>query len=401
MKALAFLILTAAPTFAQDGFSFGSENGPFRLNLRPSVEAVVWSGDTPAPALIDSTGHTFFAPRFSMATDATAGEHLFLHTTTRWDNGFDPVSDGQGEVRLDEAFLRWSVYDDQRLNFQIGKFPSVFGAWSGQHDFFDDPFLLAPLQYSQIIGVNTRSPDANTPESIRARADGSAAAVSTLAKENWASILWGPGYASGANVFGSTEHLDYALEIKNTALSSHPDSWTDLDFSSPTVTGRLGYRPDAAWAIGLSASRGPWMEDEASGLLPPGADREDFTQNTLGLDVRWAHHNVIVSGEVVISEFETPTAGDLRTASWFLQTRWKVSPGVWLAARFGWISANDATDPAGNDVSWQPDVWRAEIGGGWRVSPNILFKAGYSFTHSAGDTAAGEQLLGTGIGLRF
>jgi len=50
-------------------------------------------------------------------------------------------------------------------------------------------------------------------------------------------------------------------------------------------------------------------------LLPPGTDRGDLDQTSLGLDVRWAHHDWIISGEVVVSEFETLAAGDLRTAA--------------------------------------------------------------------------------------
>ncbi|MES2475552.1 MAG: hypothetical protein V4640_07210 [Verrucomicrobiota bacterium] len=389
MKPLILLSLSALSALAQDGFSLGGEDGPLRLDLRPSVEAVVWSGDTPPPTLLGYDASTFFAPRFTLAVDAAAGEHWFFSATSRWDRGFDAEDGTGGEVRLDEIIVRWRVFDDARLNFQFGKFPTAFGAWSGQHDFFDDPFLSAPLPYSQIIGINTRNPSANTPAAIAARHQGSAPAFSTLSKDQWASVIWGPDYASGASAFGATEFLDYALEIKNSALSAHPDSWGGTDFSDPTLTGRFGFRPDAAWAFGLSASRGPWMEENA-----PGIERDDFMQNTLGLDARWAHHNLIVSGEAVLSEFETPAAGDLRTAAWYLQARWKVSPGFWLASRFGRITANES-----NGVPWQPDVWRAEIGTGWRLTSDLLIKAGYSYT--TGDDDAGNHLVGTGIGWRF
>lgn len=393
----------AALTLGFVSISAGNElaESPFRFDFQPSIETVVWSGDSPPPALQGYDENTFLAPRLALALNATAGDHWFFHATTRWDRGFDAGDEPDGDVRLDEIMLRWRVCDDQRLNFQIGKFPSVFGAWSAQHDFFDDPFLLAPLPYSQIIGINTRNPAAISPSANSARADGLSPALSTLPKDQWTSILWGPGYASGGSVFGATEHLDYALEIKNSALSSHPDSWSEIDFSDPTVTARFGYRPDAAWAFGVSASSGPWMEDGASGLLPAGDEPDDFLQQTLGLDARWAHHNLVLSGEVVISEFETPASGDLRAASWFLQARWVVSPGFWLATRFGQTMANDAENPAGDDIAWQPDVWRAEIGAGWRITPDLLLKAGYSFTHTDGDRDAGENLLGTGIGWRF
>ena len=367
-----------------------------RLDLRPSIEALVWSGDTPPPALLVMEDDTFFAPRFSLGMDAAAGPHWFMHATTRVDRGFDAGNRPDGDLRLDEILLRWRPCDDQRLNFQIGKFPSVFGAWSAEHDFYKDPFLVAPLPYSQIIGIHTRDPAAISPAAISARAAGTAPSVASLDKANWASILWGPGYSAGASMFGATEQFDYALEVKNSALSSHPDSWSQLDFNQPALTARFGWRPDAAWAFGVSASRGSWLEEDVSGV-----DRDDLAQSTVGLDARWSHHDLIVSGEVVLSEFETPAAGDLRTASWFLQARWKTAPGVWLAARFGQIIANQATGVTGGDVAWQPDVWRTEIGGGWRITPNLLLKAGYGFTHTAGDAVAGEHLLGSGVGWRF
>jgi hypothetical protein len=342
-----------------------------------------------------------FAPRFTLDANVSAADRWFLHAKARADRGFDPGDQPDGEVRLDELSLRWRISDAPRLDFQIGKYATVFGAWPAQSDFFDDPFLLAPLPYSQIIGINPRSPAAMTPGAITARNYGLAPAFSTLPKENWTSMIWGQDYATGAGVSGSTEHLDYAVEIKNNGLSAHPDSWSEINFSDPALTARLGYRPDASWAFGVSASRGTWMEKEASPLLPGGVDRGDFMRNSVGIDARWAHHDLIVSGEVIASEYETPDAGDLRAVSWYLQTRWKASPGVWLAARFGQTLANEADIPGGTDATWQPDVWRAEIGAGWRVSPDVLIKAGYSFTHADGDPEAGEHLLGTGIGWRF
>ena len=392
MKAPIIYILTAAAACAQNGFPLAPANSPLRFDLRPSLEAVVWSGDTPSPALLDLTSEPFFAPRFTLDLEAAAGEHWFLLATARWDRGFDAGAQPDGDVRLDETMLRWRVCDDQRLNFQIGKFPTVFGAWPAGQDFFDDPFLLAPLPYSQIVGINTRNPAANSPAAIAARDNGSAPAFSTLANDQWASIIWGPAMATGASVFGATEHLDYALEIKSAALAAHPAAWSSTDFSHPTVSARCGYRPDAAWACGVSASRGTWLEENVAGV-----DRSDCVQNTLGLDLRWAHHNLIVSSEIIFSEFETPAAGHLRAASGFLQARWKVSPGFWLATRFGQILTNDAA----GDVVWQPDLWRAEIGTGWRISPNLLFKAGYSYTHADAGDDRGNHLLGTGIGWQF
>lgn len=401
LRALLFPGLASA-ALAQDGFQTASADGYFRFALRPSVEAVLWAGDLPAAALVDITDEPFLAPRLTLQLDAAAGDQFFLHATARWDRGFDAGNEPDGEFRFDELFLRYRPLGDERLALQAGKFPTVFGAWVQQHDFYDDPFLLAPLPYSQIIGVQERVPGALSPAAIAARAAGTALPISQLSKQNWASQLWGPVYATGISVSGSLEHFDYALEVKSSGLSSHADQWSEDagDFSAPTLTARAGYRPDAAWAFGVSASRGSYLAAQAERLLPPGVDRSDLAQTTLGMDVRWAHHDWIVTGEVVASEYETLRAGDLRALGWFVSARWKAAPGFWLSGRFGQMFSNEVTTPAGGTVPWTPDVWRAECAAGWRLNPHTLLKANYAYTHSD-DDRAGEHLFGMGLGVQW
>ncbi len=402
LRPLLLVVVATLPAWAQDGFQFSSPDNLVRIGLRPSIEALFWKGDDPAQGLIDIPDASFLAPRLSLALDAAIGEHLFFHANGRWDRGFDVGNEPDGEVRLDEIFLRVRAFDDERLNFQAGKFPTFFGAWVSQHDFYDDPFLLAPLPYGQNIGVQSRVPGAVAPAPIAARVKGTAPPISQLSKQNWASMLWGPVYAWGASVSGSMGKFDYAVEVKDSGLSTHADQWFDdaADFSAPTFTGRLGYRPDAAWAVGISASHGSYLAQEADDLLLSGTDRGDLSQNALGVDARWSHHDWILSGEIIASEFETLAAGDLRTLGWFLQARYKAAPGIWLSTRIGQSVANQTTAPDGKDVAWTPDIWRAELGAGWRINPHLLMKANYAYTHSD-DASAGEHLFGLGVGLQW
>jgi hypothetical protein len=71
-------------------------------------------------------------------------------------------------------------------------------------------------------------------------------------------IIWGADYTSGTSIFGTIGKFDYTAEIKNAALASRPDSWsiTTDGFQHPTYSGRLGYRPDEAWNLGVSSSVG-------------------------------------------------------------------------------------------------------------------------------------------------
>ncbi len=396
MKTYCCWILGAASCLAGEPRPVVPDDDFFRLDLRPSLELVGWASDDPPAALLESDDSFFLAPVFRLDADGAAGEQVFFHATLRADRGFDAVSRESGDLRLDEVFLRWRVAEDQRLNVQLGSFPTVFGGWVAGHDFFDDPFLTAPLPYSQIVGVPTRNPAAVSAAAIAARAGGTAPPVSSLAKENWASMIWGPSYGTGASVFGSTEHFDYAAELKNCGLSSHPDSWQGNGFQDPAITARICWRPDAAWAIGASASRGPWLEDSSAG-----ADPSDFQQQALGLDARWAHRDLIFTGELVLTEFETPDAGDLRAAAMFVGGRWKFSPGMWLAARLGGLMADEARGPAGEAVEWQSGVWRAELAAGWQLNAALLLKAGYGFTQVDDGGDQGSHLLGLGVGWRF
>jgi hypothetical protein len=396
VNLLVAALLIATPIAGLAGWPLTSADCFVQAYLQPSVEAVVWAGDHPTPGLGNWDDDAFFAPRLRLKADASAGSLWFLHVNTALDRGFDPGSRADGETRLDEAFLRLRPFEDERLNIQLGKFASFFGGWIPQHDFFDDAFLLAPLPYSQIIGIQTRDPAALSPDAITARSIGRALAFATLDKQNWASTVWGPNYATGVGTFGSIQHFDYAVEFKNAGLSAHPDSWEELNFAQPTVAARLGYRPDAAWAFGISGSHGSYVEKGAPLLK---FDRGSLARSSAGFDARWSHHSLIISSEIIYSTFETLAAGDLETVGWYLQTRWKAAPGLWIAGRFGQILANDLRGTGGVDTEWQPDIWRAEAAVGWRVTSQLLIKASYA--HTEGDAAAGNDLLGLGLGYQF
>ncbi|MBK8035865.1 MAG: hypothetical protein IPK22_01835 [Verrucomicrobiaceae bacterium] len=395
--SLALLIgvglVSAARTSAQGLGAWSSTDGFYRLEMMPSVQTTFWAGDSPHPALVDAPDDVFLAPRLQLETSAALGSHLFLHANARWDRGFDTGNEPDGEVRVDELFARWRFFEDERLSLQVGKFPTVFGAWVAQHDFFDDPFLLPPLAYSQVIGIQSRDATAMTPQAMADRADGSAPAFANLSKQNWSSIIWGPSYASGLALSGSTSRWDYAFEVKNAALSSHSDAWSPQGevFSRPTVSARAGFRPNAAWAFGLSGSHGNYLNEAV----------HDLDQTTLGLDSRWAHHHWMISGEVIATRFETASAGHLDALAWHLQARYKLAPGLWLAARGGQLLCNSSNGPAGTPVRWSPDVWRVELALGWHLSPNILLKLDYSLTRTNGTFPAGEHLLGLGFGWRL
>ena len=107
-------------------------------------------------------------------------------------------------------------------------------------------------------------------------------------KRAWLPVIRGPAYTSGFSVSGVVRRIEYALEFKNASISSRPYVW-DLDtrgFADPTWSGHVGFRPDAAWRLGASASHGPYLISHPGlpAALPPGQNRDDYKQFTLVFD---------------------------------------------------------------------------------------------------------------------
>ena len=63
------MVLAGAPPALQAGLEWASDDGVWQFRLEPSIQAVVWAGDFPPPALVEYTGDGLFAPRLEVALD--------------------------------------------------------------------------------------------------------------------------------------------------------------------------------------------------------------------------------------------------------------------------------------------------------------------------------------------
>ncbi len=369
-------------------------------NISGEIKHTIWAGGEIPAGFLEFDDDVLFAPSLSLDFDFHPTPYLYFHSTFRVDRGFDPGTELDGDYRFDTLFLNYRPLGDNRLNFQVGKFATVVGNWTNQYE--DNPFLLAPLPYSSIIGVSPQNIEAISPQNIENRANGSAPSIYTD-KLKWSSIIWGPAYANGIAAFGTIGKWDYALEIKNTSLGSLPEEWEfgEGDFNTPSYAGRIGYQPDAAWAFGASLSHGPFLDADAFDQLNPDFDRGDFNQNLVGLDARWAHGKWEVSGESFFSKYDR-TGEDLQAFNYYVQSRYKIIPGVWLAARYGQTFTNNVAAPSGGDVPWSADVQRAELAAGWRISPELQLQTQYTYTRVTNDFSAPvRNLFGASLSWKF
>ena len=95
---------------------------------------------------------------------------------------------------------------------------------------------------------------------------------------------------TGASVSGQLGELTYAAEVKNVVPAARTASWdaTAVGFDHPASSGRLGYRPNEMWNMGISFSDGPYFHPDAEPTLPSGSRIDDFHQTIIGQDISFA-----------------------------------------------------------------------------------------------------------------
>src|SRR5260370_6846164 len=127
--------------------------------------------------------------------------------------------------------------------------------------------------------------------------------------------MWGPSYASGASVSGRIGQFDYAAEIKNSSLSSRPESWsvTENGFDDPSFNARLGFRPNQVWNFGVSAGEGPYLRPEAERTLPRGRDLDDYGEVVLRHEASFAPTHLQPCADVYQDPLATPSIAHTRT----------------------------------------------------------------------------------------
>lgn len=374
---LGVALLPAAHVSAQDfldrvdeALTFNLADGNVRARISGTFDLEGYVFDGPAPGLILTTNDALFNPRLSLFIDAQIGPAVYFFSQTRIDRGFDP-SDHGAQLRLDEYAVRITPWKDGRFNLQVGQFSTIVGNWVARHLSWDNPFINSPLPYENVTPIEDyAAPDydylsVGTPEE----------------KYEYNPVVWGPSYATGVSVAGRLGQFDYAAEIKNASLSSRPSSWpiTRMDFDNPTVSGRVGFRPNEMWTFGFSASDGAYFRPEALPTLPPGRDIGDYHERVLGQDIGFAWHHWQFWAEFFEARFEIPGFTDADTFAYYLEAKYKFTPQLFGAVRWNQQFFGDVTNRYGGTAPWSHDMWRAEIAAGYRFTAHTQLKVQYSF----------------------
>lgn len=235
---------TSAADFLRKATSYSSLNGNLRLKLSGLLDLESYWLPTTSPGLLYTDDSFLFNPRLSLFLDGQIGSHLYFFGQARLDRGFDPSEDDLG-LRLDEYALRYTPWEDGRLNLQIGQFATVVGGYTERHLSWDNPFINVPLVYENLTAIwdDSAAPNSrvllkwgHVPTRYRSDFDDG-----YYDKHLRVPVIWGASYASGASLAGKLGKFEYAVEMKNSGLASRPEAWglKDVNMDHPSYGARL------------------------------------------------------------------------------------------------------------------------------------------------------------------
>lgn len=393
------------PTLRDLGLSYISPAGTFQVDLSGRLDL---EGYLPQqePAWIIPDTDPFVAGRARVFMDIFAGDHIYGLVELRADRGEEPRA-GPVDARIDQAFVRLSVSQHVPVQLQVGKFASPFAGYPQRHHTPSDPFIRPPVMYDYRTMICAPIAPVDPDAFVSWKDD-----PADVFRPKGAPPIWGAPYQWGAMVLGGSGSLSYRLGLMNSAPSSEPRDWewdADRFRKGPSIVANVGYQLSPGLRLEGSYDRGAYLEPDFSGTLDPGRSWFDYIQEIWGAEAIYRRGRATLRGEAFFDRWVVPnTVNDAWDYSYYLEGQMTVAPGAFLAARFGQIyfgripaADGTGTSPYGyaiNGNHWDYDISRLQLGGGYRLLPNVEARAEYmiSYTRRPGgdppDNLASVQL---------
>ena len=403
MAGAALLTVTPHPASAQSlptlhdlGLQWISSDGQVQLGLggRLDLEAYL-PGDTP-PWIIPETD-PFLAGRARIFADLFVGSRVFASVELRVDRGEEPRA-GPLDARIDQAFVRLGPAGP--LSIQLGKFVSPFGAWPQRHHTVADPFIRPPLTYDYRTMIAPGIAPATVGGFVAWKDD-----VPRDFRPVGAPPVWGAPYQWGGMLLGGTGPVSFRLAAMNSAPSSEPYAWGwDADrMRHPSVVAHAAVDLFPELTLGASYDRGPYLPRHVDGHLDDGRETWDYQQELFAVEASYLIGGLELRGEAFADRWEVPNVDqDAWDYSYYMEGRYDVATGAYLAARWGAIWFNEldmgqgayAPGEGGGDRRWDYTSRRLQLAAGYRILRNLGARAEVmiSSTDDPGGDPVGDLL---------
>lgn len=291
----------------------------------------------------------------------------------------DVRTENWDELRAYALYLRVRPWRGKAFDIQAGRIPPVFGAFARRPYGPDNLLIGYPLPYQYLTSLRVDAIPA-VPDDLRQMRGRGWLASYPIGSPAWApgvplvsAFRWDTGVQ--ARVRGS--RADASIALTNGTLSNPR---LGDDNGGRQIAGRVTVRPVIGLEIGASAARGAFLSRDATRPLN-GLSPDSFTQRAFGIDAEYSQGHWLARGEVIRSAWNLPTVtgrdqGDLGALAVTVEGRYRLRPGLYLAARVDRLHFSSLHDNAGS-FSWDAPVTRIEAGAGYSLLRNVIARLSY------------------------
>ncbi len=313
-------------------------------------------------------------------------------------------SDNLRAPRVYALFLRLRPWTERAFDVQLGMVPPVFGAFPRRRYAGENPLPGLPLAYQYVTTMREDAIPASAEELVSKQGGGWRVRYSVGAPEP------GPGvppvnaevWDTGVQARIGRQPVSLAVSLTQGTLS-YP--LVRDDNNGKQLAARLAWTPGPELTLGLSGAGGAFLSRELTDTLPAGSGTS-FDQKALGADVEYALGYWILRAEAVWSRWNLPPLDETRietpqdSLGAYVEARYKLRPGLYVAGRLGHLGFRKLPSEAGMQT-WDADVTRVELGGGYALRRQVLLKAAFQQNWRNGSRGRTESLVAAQVLLWF
>jgi hypothetical protein len=298
----------------------------------------------------------FHTLRTRLFFDATLSENSAAFVQLLTDNN---------SVTIYGAYARFTDLAGKYLNLQVGYIPTPIGSFGARVYSDKNPLIGTPLLFNYHSNLVAYISDSmRSVEQLLDRRD---------TRYNLGlPVVYDACWNTGVEFYGSAGKLDYSVAMVSGAVSL-PTLEQAKDI--PQVTSKLNYYFNPGCMVGAAGFYGPYLSDKVYGdVLPDGHDYDEYINAGFGYDFYLAIRYLEIYSESYYAMWEHPYLPDLEVVSGYIEAKYKLAPGWYVAGRFDYFEPGTITTVSGGEEDWDYPVKRYEFGIGHHLNRQALLK---------------------------
>jgi hypothetical protein len=327
--------------------------------------------------------------RAGLTIEARVSRHLSFLTEIRAETGTG--------VTPYAWFVRLTPFENGLVDIQAGRIPPVFGTYARRAYPQDNPLIGDPLGYQYLTSIRPDAVPATADDLLRMRGRGWRVRypIGNPSPDAGVPMVAASPWDTGIQVRAGQRTLEGALAFTLGSLS-YP--LVKNDNGGGQVAGRLAWQPLTGLVLGVSAARGAFVSGVVREARPDIPDQH-YDERAIGIDAETSWGRWLLRGEFVANSWTLPEVSEPRIAdplesrTWYLETKVRLRPGLFVAARGSQLRFSTIRGSAG-PRTWDADVTRVEVGAGYTIRRGLLVKASLSSNRRDGGAIREDHLAG-------